>query len=164
MRVLSLLVAAGLVGGGLLYQRGSDAGADASDKVVQVSSDDPAMNAAIGKARETLPGFWAKLAKPGAGEAGFSLKLALEDAGQVEHFWCSDIRGDAAKASCVIANEPATVKTVKLGQRVDVAPARISDWMYQKDGKIKGGQSIRVLLATLPQAEADAYRALLADE
>jgi hypothetical protein len=46
---------------------------DAQDKVVEFSSDDPEMNAAIEKARSRLPEFWMKFAAPGPGEEGFSL-------------------------------------------------------------------------------------------
>jgi uncharacterized protein YegJ (DUF2314 family) len=134
------------------------------DKVINVATEDATMNAAIQKARDTLPNFWSKLADHAPNEEAFSLKLAISDGKLTEHFWCGDIRGSAAAANCAIANEPADVHTVKLGQRVEVDPAIISDWMYMQSGKIKGGQTIRALIPHMTPEEADTYRAMLADE
>jgi len=74
------------------------------DKVVPFSEDDPEMNAAIAKARGSLDLFWEKFAHPASNEGGFSLKTALSEGSDTEHFWCSEIEGNAQKASCAIAN------------------------------------------------------------
>ncbi|MBC8036638.1 MAG: DUF2314 domain-containing protein [Rhizobiales bacterium] len=134
------------------------------DKVILFSKDDPQMNAAIEKARGSLAGFWEKFKTPASNEDGFSLKVMISDDASSEHFWCSAIEGDATKASCAIANEPQSVRSVTLGQRIDVNPDHISDWMYRLDGKIKGGETIRVMLERMPKEQADAYRSLLADQ
>lgn len=134
----------------------------AEDPVMNFSDDDPVMNAAITKARDTLPVFWAKRSAPAANEDGFTLKLGLTDGTQTEHFWCTDIIGNDVKSTCVINNEPASVFTVELGQRIDVDPAVISDWMYLRDGLIVGGQTIRVIANQLPEAEAAELKAMLA--
>jgi uncharacterized protein YegJ (DUF2314 family) len=134
------------------------------DTVVMVSRDDSEMLSARDKARATLPEFWKKLANPGPGETAFSVKLAIKDGENVEHMWCGDISGTPAKARCKINNEPDSVKTVALGQDVAIDPAVISDWMYMKNGRIKGGQSIRVLVSRMSEAEAASYKDLLADE
>lgn len=152
---------------GVSYFGGASAilgGAGSGDKTVSVSSEDAEMNAAMQKARDTLPMFWTKHASPESDEESFSVKLGISDGKNVEHFWCGDIKGDAAKASCAIGNEPQSVFTVKIGQRVDIDPAIISDWMYMKSGKIKGGQTIRALIPKLSEEEAQSYRAMLADE
>jgi uncharacterized protein YegJ (DUF2314 family) len=138
--------------------------AHAEDKVVDFSKADPVMNAAIEKARGSLPQFWTMFAAPQSGIDDFSLKLAVTDEQGTEHFWCSEIEGNADKASCRIANEPQIVQNVAMGQRVDVDPAIISDWMYQKDGKIVGAQTLRVIVKTMPPEEAEQYKAMLADE
>ena len=36
--------------------------------------------------------------------------------------------------------------------------ADISDWMFMRNGKIVGGETIRPLLKSLPKANADALR------
>ncbi len=37
--------------------------------------------------------------------------------------------------------------------------ADISDWMFTRNGKIVGGETIKPLLKSLPKADADALRA-----
>ncbi|MDE2447308.1 MAG: DUF2314 domain-containing protein [Alphaproteobacteria bacterium] len=135
-----------------------------ADQIVNVPADDKMMNAAIAKALETLPKFWAHLAKPRPGEENFALKLKISDGAKVEHFWCGHIEGDAVSATCVIDNDPEIVKTVKAGERIKVDPALISDWMLTRGDKILGGQTIRVLLPHLDEAQADALRAALSDD
>ncbi|UXN68175.1 DUF2314 domain-containing protein (plasmid) [Devosia neptuniae] len=135
----------------------------AEDQVVDVPRDDAQMNAAMDKARAALPEFWARFADPAANEADFSLKLGISDNVGTEHFWCGEIEGDAKAATCVIANEPVNVHTVAYGERVAVDPEIISDWLYYRDGKIVGGETIRVLLPRLEKKEAAAMRALLAE-
>ena len=135
----------------------------AEDQVVDVPRDDAQMNAAMDKARAALPEFWARFADPAANEADFSLKLGISDNVGTEHFWCGEIEGDAKAATCVIANEPVNVHTVAYGERVAVDPGIISDWLYYRDGKIVGGETIRVLLPRLEKKEAAAMRALLAE-
>lgn len=136
----------------------------AGDDITSVSESDPVMNAAIEKARATLPEFWAHLASPGVGETDFNIKLAISDGESVEHFWCDGIEGDSLKATCSIANDAVYVHTVKFGDRVDIDPAQISDWMYFIDGRIKGAQTLRALLPRLSEEDATRYRAMLIEE
>lgn len=140
------------------------AAAAAEDKVVAFSSEDANMNAAIAKARASLPQFWEKFAKPAANETDFGVKLGISDGTQTEHFWCSDIQGDAKSATCAIANEPQLVFKVKMGERVTIEPVIISDWMYRQNGKIKGGETIRVIIPQLAPEEAEYYKSMLADQ
>ena len=136
---------------------------DPPDKVVLFSKDDPEMNAAIVKARNGLGAFWEKFAAPAPNEDGFSLKIMISQGADTEHFWCGEIKGNATTATCAIANDPQSVHSVTLGQRIDVNPDHISDWMFRLDGKIKGGETIRVIIPRLPREQADSYRSLLAD-
>ena len=99
----------------------------------------------------------------GPSESEHSLKLALSDGTTTEHFWCGDLQGNSLAATCAIANEPEYVHTVRFGQRVEVDPALISDWMYRRDGKIVGAQTLRVLIPRLPKEEAEAMQAMLAE-
>lgn len=134
------------------------------DKTVAVTEDDPAMNAAIAKARATLPEFWNKFQSPSQREQNFAVKIEIEDAGLSEHFWCVDIKLEADRRTCAIGNEPEFVKTVTYGQRVDIDPDTISDWMFYRDDRIIGGQTIRALIPKLSSAEAEYYQNLLGAE
>src|SRR5215470_2338000 len=75
------------------------------DKVVSVADDDPQMLAAIAKARETLPQFWAAFAKPERGERGFALKVKISDKHGTEHFWATDIENHDGKIKGAINND-----------------------------------------------------------
>lgn len=136
----------------------------AQSDIISVADDDPVMNAAIEKARGSLPQFWDSFAAPDTNEVDFALKLGIVDGADTEHFWCNEIEGDASAATCVIANEPAFVTNVAYGERVDVDPAIISDWMYYRDDKIVGGETIRALLPQLDKKEAARLGAQFAED
>jgi uncharacterized protein YegJ (DUF2314 family) len=140
------------------------AAAHAEDPVVNVPDADPVMNAAIERARQTLPEFWQHFATPKADEVDFSLKLAISDDNGTEHFWCINIEGDATAATCEIGNEPQFVLTVEYGERVEVDPAIISDWMFFVGEKIRGARTLRAILPMLAPEEAAYYEPLLIDE
>jgi uncharacterized protein YegJ (DUF2314 family) len=124
--------------------------AQADDPVIDVPNDDAEMNAAIAKARESLPDFWEAWAAPPQGAGGFGLKVRIVDASGSEHFWTTDIEKKDGRIRATIANEPETVKSVTEGQRVEVPETDISDWMYWRDGKIVGNETLRVLLRKTP--------------
>ncbi len=130
----------------------------------QVPSDDPEMTEAKSKARATLVEFWSKLANPGPGEGGFALKVALPiNATDREHIWAINIERKNGKIFGVISNEPVDLKTIKRGQRIEIAENEISDWTYRRDGKIVGNFTMRPLLKRMPAKDAERYRAMLAD-
>jgi uncharacterized protein YegJ (DUF2314 family) len=136
----------------------------ADDPTIKFDTDDPEMNAAIQKARASLPKFWLKFTNHKIEEQGFNLKVRIVDYNGSEHFWCGDIKGEPAKPTCVIDNEPDTVESVKMGERIDVDTAAISDWMYTRGEKIIGGQTIKVMLPHLPPEEAKLYEGRFVDE
>jgi uncharacterized protein YegJ (DUF2314 family) len=132
----------------------------AEDRVVNVPANDAEMGAAIAKARKGLPQFWAKQAKPGIGESNFALKVQISDNGQVEHFWVNNIERKGSSLYGTVNNEPRLVGTVKLGQRISFKEDMISDWMYTRNGKMVGNETMRPLLKRMPKAQADQYRAM----
>ena len=48
---------------------------------------------------------------------------------------------------------PEKIRSVRMGQRVTVAPAKISDWMYVENRRLVGGHTLRVLRDALTPAE-----------
>lgn len=136
----------------------------AGDDITRVSGLRPGDERSHRGSTRNASQFWAHLASPGVGETDFNIKLAISDGESVEHFWCDGIEGNALKASCSIANDAVYVHTVKFGDRVDIDPAQISDWMYFIDGRIKGAQTLRALLPRLSEEDATRYRAMLIEE
>jgi uncharacterized protein YegJ (DUF2314 family) len=106
------------------------AAVQAEDKVIGVRDDDAEMNAAITKARASLPDFWEAWAAPPEGTERFGLKVEITDPNGSEHFWTNTIERKDGRIYAIIANEPQIVKSVQEGQRIEVPEADISDWMY----------------------------------
>lgn len=128
------------------------------DKVINVADNDPAMNAAIQKAKDTvLQQFVPALQAPKAGQVGFAIKYPVGDGKTFEHFWISRVTFDGKKFTGKLDNIPKLVKTVKLGQTMNIAPDEISDWMYLDNGRLVGGFSIRVLRDSLKGKEREDF-------
>jgi uncharacterized protein YegJ (DUF2314 family) len=124
-----------------------------ADKVTYVADDDPRMNAAMVKARSTVNTFIAALKSPQPGQSAFSVKMAFTDGTNTEHMWLTPVSYDGTQFQGTVNNEPEKVNTVKLGQKVTVAPSKISDWMYVENQKLVGGLTLRVLRDALTPAE-----------
>ena len=133
----------------------------ATDKSITVPTADAEMNAAIAKARAALPSFWTAFAKPRPGEEAFALKVKITGNGETEHFWLNRIERKGEQIAGTINNEPSLVKSVKNGQRYIFAEADVTDWMFMRNGKIVGNETMRPLLKRMPEAEARRYRSLL---
>ena len=130
------------------------------DPVVNIETADMEMANAMTKARASLPEFWSKLEQPATGESDFSLKVAISgsNANEVEHFWLTQIMRKDGTIMGTISNEPSSVKTVHLGQRYTINPEKISDWMFKRNGKMVGNETMRPLLKRLPAQQAADYR------
>ena len=133
------------------------------DPIIDIAGDDPEMLAAIAKAREKLPDFWKVFDKPEHGEREFSLKVKIADKRGTEHFWVIDLQKQTGKIMGTINNDPEIVASVKLGDRIEVPEADISDWMYMRDHKMVGNETIRPLLKKLPADQAKKLRSIMAD-
>jgi uncharacterized protein YegJ (DUF2314 family) len=139
------------------------AGCSKRDEVVNVEADDPEMVVAIAKARETLPQFWQIFDKRERGESDFALKVKITDERGTEHFWATEIERRDGKTKGTINNDPNIVASVKLGDRIVIPEADISDWLYMRDGKMFGNETIRPLLKKMPAAEAEKLKRMMAN-
>lgn len=129
--------------------------------LVKGGYDQQEMDAAIARARRESDAFLVELSKGNGTD--FSVKAPIEDKGQTEHFWLTDITFANGEFSGLIGNDPGIVKNVKLGQKWTIKKADISDWMFMRDGKMHGNYTMRPLLKTMSKAEADQMRSLLAE-
>lgn len=137
----------------------------ATAEVVQVPNSDATMDAAIAKAKATLPVFFARLAAPQPGDQSFAVKIRYPTKGaNGEHIWASQVVEKDGMVTATISNQPEEIPDLKMGQRVTVPTDRITDWMYIRDSKIIGGQTIRAMLPFMPPAQAAQYKAMLAPE
>jgi uncharacterized protein YegJ (DUF2314 family) len=123
------------------------------DKVTYVADDDPRMNAAIDKARSTVNTFITALRSPKPGQSSFSVKMAFTEGKQTEHMWLTAVTYDGKNFQGSVNNEPEMVKNDKMGQKAKVEASKISDWMYVENGRLIGGQTLRVLRDAMTPAE-----------
>lgn len=137
--------------------------AQRGDTVIAVPNEDAAMDAAIAKARSTLPGFWKSYAAPQANEERFAVKVRFATSGGGgEHIWVSSIaKLPDGSYSAKLNNQPRDMPGKKAGDPVTFKEADISDWTFMRRGKIVGNETMRPLLNQIPKAEADKYRAML---
>jgi uncharacterized protein YegJ (DUF2314 family) len=121
--------------------------------ITYVAPDDPQMQAAINKARATVPQFVRALRSPGRTRSGFAVKAPFSDGRKEEHIWLSPVTYDGKTFRGTVNNEPVDVKTVRFGQQVEVEPARISDWMYTDNKNLVGGFTLRVIRERMSERE-----------
>jgi len=129
----------------------------------KVSENDPEMLAAIDKARKSLPNFWNKFEKHSDGESNFALKVKITDERGTEHFWVTELKRQNGTITGTINNEPEIVHNVKMDQRITVPEADISDWMYMRNGKIYGNETVHPLYKTMSPEELASVKKMLAN-
>jgi uncharacterized protein YegJ (DUF2314 family) len=128
--------------------------------IVDVPRADAEMNAAIAHARETLPTFWASYDAPKQTEYGHCLKVRFAGDGYVEHIWMADVEKlPDGTYSGRFSNDPNDLPGKKMLDEAEFEQASITDWMFMRNGKIVGGETIRVVLKRMPKEDADLLRA-----
>jgi|SRR6218665_2695570 len=125
--------------------------------IYSVESQDEEMNAAILKANETLKDFNAGLLNPKAESQ--ALKVHFTNSSGTEHMWVGDIVFKDGKYSGILNNDPEYVKEYKSGDKIDIDPSKISDWMYLENGKLFGGYTIKVLRNRMSEEERKQFDA-----
>src|SRR6266850_156363 len=133
------------------------------DQIISVEDDDQEMAAAIAKARESLPKFWGVFEQRKGGESDFALKVKITDKHGTEHFWLTDIERHDGEIRGTINNDPNTVRSVKLGDRIPIPEADISDWLFKREDKVVGNYTLRVLFKKMPAKEVEQYKRMMAD-
>jgi len=79
----------------------------------------------------------------------------------LEFFWLAEIERAGDKYTGIINNEPVHATHVTAGQRYEFGEAEIADWLFMRNGKMVGNETMRPLLKRLPKEQADQYRALM---
>src|SRR5688572_29018886 len=112
---------------------------------VAVADDDAAMNAAVAKARESLPQFLAALKSASPAQRDFAIKAGFTDGDATEYMTITAVRPDSPGFRGTLNNDPTALRNVKRGDEVSVGPERVVDWSYVENGKLVGGLTLRVL-------------------
>ena len=112
--------------------------------VLNFQDSDPAMNAAIDKARATLPNFISALGEDNPSRELFGIKMKVQDEFGRAYVWIVDVKLEDDLFTGILVNTPRHVRTVKAGQTLQVSSSKISDWSYVENGKLVGGYTMRV--------------------
>jgi len=132
---------------------------------VPVYQDDREITRIAEDARNTLPVFFRYLTSAGAGKNCYVKYpfMADEDSDvDREQIWLTNIQFSNGKYFGVLVNAPRYLTGMKRGDRVIFDMETITDWMYVREGKITGGESIKYLLGRIPEEQRnDRERELL---
>jgi len=131
------------------------------ETLIEGGYDEAEMAAATQRAIDEVDAFIGEL-NAGRSES-HAVKAPIEDAGETEHFWLTGVTFADNKFTGTIDNEPGMVSNVTLGQEYTLGKTEISDWMYMRDGKLYGNYTMRPLLASMPEAEAERFRSMFAN-
>jgi len=131
------------------------------ETLVEGGYDEKEMDAAIARARSEVDTFIAEMAKKNGED--FAVKAPVQDQGQTEHFWLTDVVYSSGEFQGKIGNDPGVVGNVKMGQSWTIKKEQISDWMFMRDGKMHGNYTMRPLLKTSPKKQAEKLRSILAN-
>ena len=128
-----------------------------------VEDSDPEMAAAIARAQGTLPQFWQGFDQRAHGESNFVLVVRITDKGSIEHFHTRDFERRDGKTIVTISNAPKIVTSVKLGDRIEIPAADITDWSYMRDGKYAGMFTMKPWFKHMPAGQVEAFKKGMAD-
>jgi uncharacterized protein YegJ (DUF2314 family) len=138
-----------------LKRQAPDTGVFLGESVVAVGQNDAEILRIADEARGSLSVFFRHLTRAGAGEGDFSVKYPFAvDAGSgadTEQMWLTRIRFRNGQYYGTLASTPVYISGMKKGDRVNFIADNITDWMYVKNGKIIGGQSVKCLLERTPE-------------
>lgn len=142
--------------------------ARAQEPVKQLRSDvygithDDEMEAAMERARETLPTFRGYLPRAMNGEVMANLKARFEQDGEVEHMWITDVTYKGGEYHGTLASTPVGLTNVSYGDPVTVGPDEVSDWIVvAEDNVMLGGFTLFVMRRMMdPKQRAEFDRGL----
>jgi uncharacterized protein YegJ (DUF2314 family) len=136
-----------------------------SSPVVYADGEDPEMNRAMERARQTFRFFWREMAWerrriiPGLDVA--CVKFAFADPPgeptggkpSVEQMWVNEIDFDGLQVSGTLINEPNWLVSVKEGDHVEMPLGRVNDWMYAIEGRVYGAYTVNLLRSRMGRSE-----------
>src|SRR5688572_17588712 len=119
------------------------------DPVVNVESDDAAMNAAIAKAKGTFDGFIKTFKSQEENTRDYFVKMRFEggagEEAEAEHMWLGDLFFRGQDLFGILTSDPVFVKTHATGDTILIQREKVSDWSYVRNNILVGGYTIRVL-------------------
>ena len=134
---------------------------DPGPKFSQIRSSDPDYQQTIEDARNSLGQFRALLPDDGSSRMDALVKLAIMDGENRAFMWLSNARTNGENFIAEFFEVPTSFTEYAVGDRLEIAPESLLDWMVNDDGVLYGGFSIRYQRSQLPEDEHPAYDAHL---
>ncbi len=116
-----------------------------------IVEDDPAYRETIEDAQATLPQFRALLRLPGEANSLVCVRTRLTVGATSALVWLMVIQQNRAGFATSAFEVPPELAGIAIGARFEVASADVVDWMYNLDGILYGGYSLRYQRAQLPE-------------
>ncbi|MFT3679908.1 MAG: DUF2314 domain-containing protein [Ferruginibacter sp.] len=123
------------------------------DNITQISSDDEAMNNAIQKAKLTFFNFDTAYKNGHFNKENFSVKIRFDVKGGGEHIWADNITFENGAYFGILDDDASAINKIKSGDRVKITSSNLSDWLYEDNGVMRGGYTIRVLRNKMTSTE-----------
>jgi len=134
--------------------------------ISEVEYDNPEILRIAREARSGFPQFFRHLTRPNADESNFCIKYPFTEVYDndiiTEQIWLTGIRFRNGRYYGTPVNTPLHISGMRKGRAVNFSTDGITDWMFVRNGKIIGGQSIKYLLEQIPeQRRTDEQKELL---
>lgn len=143
---------------------GQEAVENTRSDMAYVESENEAVNASIVEARLNLDHFWEAKASNDPVLSEFVLKVGLDTSdGGLEHIWMYDVSRDGGVYSGYLANVPQDIPGRKMDDKVTFKQDQISDWAYEKNGKLIGHYTTRALFPYMPKETVDIYKPMMGE-
>lgn len=128
-----------------------------NSNIAEVYSEDGEMNQAIAKAKSTFNKFDTAFKNNHYDHEGFSLKVRFRTEQGGEHIWADNITFTNGAYYGIVDEDAVAAKGVKAGDTVRITTDNLSDWMYDDNGVMRGGYTIRVLRNRFSEAERASF-------
>ncbi len=128
-----------------------------SDNVIAVEGDDILMNSAIAKAKQTFKDFDTAYKNGHFDTSQFSIKVRFNTEIGGEHIWTYSITLQNGNYYGTVDEDAEATDKVKAGDRVKITIDNLSDWMYNDNGVLRGGYTIKVLRNRMTPSERAAF-------
>ncbi|MEP4079021.1 YegJ family protein [Haloferula sp.] len=139
---------------------------ESEPQIASVAADDAEMEAAMARARDTFPEFWAEVSEdyqrviPALTLAQLKAYFHDEDDSESgEHMWVGEVSFDGEMISGTLMSQPGHLDSISEGDSVEFPVSRISDWLIVDDGSAKGLYTVQVLRARMGEDERAAHDA-----
>lgn len=130
---------------------------DAGPSFVKIDEASDDYKKTIADAKKSLPEFIAMLPDDGTPLFDAMINVEIIDDDESAYMWLANTRFDGENFIAELFEAPEFFKSVDVGQIYQISPDDIMDWMFNDEGTLYGGFSLRFHRSTLSEEEKKAY-------